>query len=139
MPLAEENTMRNSPREKPCKGKKEKDSFKKISTSTPTNIILSQDESRRELAIMVILHDYPISMVDYIGFRRFVTSLQPAFNMSSQNTLRNDIFKIYESEKAKRYSLLDKLKCRIAITTDMWTSINSKGFMAITGHFIDNS
>ncbi|KZV44829.1 zinc finger BED domain-containing protein RICESLEEPER 2-like [Dorcoceras hygrometricum] len=32
------------------------------------------------------------------------------------------------------------LKCRIAITTDMWTSNNiEKGFTAVTGHFIDDS
>ncbi|XP_051135434.1 uncharacterized protein LOC127254385 [Andrographis paniculata] len=40
MPLAEENTVQNSPREKPCKRKREKYSSKKISSSTPTNIIL---------------------------------------------------------------------------------------------------
>ena len=38
-----------------------------------------QDESRKELACMIILHEYPLSIVDHIGFRRYSTSLQPLF------------------------------------------------------------
>ncbi|KAL0378412.1 UNVERIFIED_CONTAM: Zinc finger BED domain-containing protein RICESLEEPER 2 [Sesamum radiatum] len=101
--------------------------------------IFSQEETRRELASMVILHDYPLSIVDHIGFRRYSTSLQPRFNMISRNTLKNDILKIYKEQRMKYYNLLEKLKCRIAVTTDMWTSSNSnRGFMAVTGHFIDD-
>ncbi|KAL0463390.1 UNVERIFIED_CONTAM: Zinc finger BED domain-containing protein RICESLEEPER 3 [Sesamum latifolium] len=101
--------------------------------------IFSQEETRRELASMVILHDYPLSIVDHIDFRRYSTSLQPCFNMISRNTLKNDILKIYKEQRMKYYNLLKKLKCRIAITTDMWTSSNSnRGFMAVTAHFIDD-
>ncbi|KAL0316336.1 UNVERIFIED_CONTAM: putative AC transposase [Sesamum radiatum] len=59
--------------------------------------------------------------------------------MISRNTLKGDILKIYKDERTKYYNLLGKIKCRIAITTDMWTSSNNKGFMAVTGHFIDDN
>ncbi|KAL0313152.1 UNVERIFIED_CONTAM: Zinc finger BED domain-containing protein RICESLEEPER 3 [Sesamum radiatum] len=72
--------------------------------------IFSQEETRRELASMVILHDYPLSIVDHIGFRRYSTSLQPRFNMISRNTLKNDILKIYKEQRMKYYNLLEKLK-----------------------------
>ncbi|KAK4388080.1 Zinc finger BED domain-containing protein RICESLEEPER 2 [Sesamum angolense] len=88
---------------------------------------------------MVILHDYPLSVVDHIGFRRYSTCLQPCFNMISRNTLKGDILKIYKDERTKYYNLLGMIKCRIAITTDMWTSSNNKGIMAVTGHFIDDN
>ncbi|KAL0423837.1 UNVERIFIED_CONTAM: putative AC transposase [Sesamum radiatum] len=101
--------------------------------------IFNQEEARRELASMVILHDYPLSVVDHIDFRRYSTCLQPCFNMISRNTLNGDILKIYKDERTKYYNLLGKFKCRIAITTDMWTSSNNKGFMAVTGHFIDDN
>ncbi|KAL0423270.1 UNVERIFIED_CONTAM: putative AC transposase [Sesamum radiatum] len=101
--------------------------------------IFNQEEARRELASMVILHDYPLSVVDHIGFRRYSTCLQPCFNMISRNTLKGDILKIYKDERTKYYNLLGKIKCRIAITTDMWTSSNNKGFMVVTGHFIDDN
>ncbi|KAG6470552.1 hypothetical protein ZIOFF_071626 [Zingiber officinale] len=105
-----------------------------------TTHIFSQEDSRYKLAVMVILHDYALGIVDHEGFRDFITSLQPCFKMISRNTLKSDILKIYNEEKSKCYKLLGKIKCRIAITTDMWTSNNTKkGFMAVTGHFIDDS
>ncbi|KAK4594233.1 hypothetical protein RGQ29_018066 [Quercus rubra] len=35
-----------------------------------------QNVSRNELARMIILHEYPLSIVDQIGFRKYSTSLQ---------------------------------------------------------------
>ncbi|KAG8380573.1 hypothetical protein BUALT_Bualt06G0029600 [Buddleja alternifolia] len=105
-----------------------------------TTHTFSQEYTRSELARMVILHNYPLSIVEHVGFRRYSASLQPSFTMISRNTLKNDIFSIYNDEKIKFYKSLDKLKCRVAITTDMWiASNNKKGFMAITAHFIDDS
>ncbi|KAG8382273.1 hypothetical protein BUALT_Bualt05G0059600 [Buddleja alternifolia] len=100
----------------------------------------NEEETRRQLAMMVVLHDYPLSMVEHVGFREFVASFKSSFHMISRNTLKNDIMKIYGDEKVKCRKSLEKLKFRIAITTDMWTSSNSKkGFLAITGHYIDDS
>ncbi|KAL0361540.1 UNVERIFIED_CONTAM: hypothetical protein Sradi_3838500 [Sesamum radiatum] len=105
-----------------------------------TSHVFRQEESRHELATMVILHDYSLLIVEHIGFRRFVASLQPCFNMVSRNTVKSDIMRIYGDEKVKCFQLLDKLKCRVAITTGMWTSSNNKkGFMAVTTHFVDDS
>ena len=47
--------------------------------------------------------------------------------------------KIYEFEKGKMSSYLEKLETRMAITTDMWTSNQKKGYMAITVHYIYES
>ena len=95
-----------------------------------------QDTTRRELANMVILHEYPLSMVEHLGFHRFMGTAQPLFKLPSSNTLKSDILQIYDYERAKLNGLLEKNKGRIALTTDMWTSHNQrKGFMAITAHF----
>lgn len=37
---------------------------------------------------MVILHEYSLSVVELIGFREFMGSLQPKFKVVSRNTLR---------------------------------------------------
>ncbi|KAK3212211.1 hypothetical protein Dsin_016917 [Dipteronia sinensis] len=98
-----------------------------------------QDIARRELANMVILHEYPLSIVDHFGFQRFLTSVQPMFKIPTRNTLKSDIMKTYDYERVKTLDLLKRNKGRIAITTDMWTCNNQrKGFMAITTHFVDN-
>ncbi|KAK9683107.1 hypothetical protein RND81_10G117100 [Saponaria officinalis] len=91
----------------------------------------SQEVSRKELSTMVILHEYHLSIFDHIGFRRFVSSLNPNFKIISRNTLRSDI--------TKMKGLEDNIS-RISITTDMWSASNKKrGYMAVTAHFIDDS
>lgn len=98
------------------------------------------DNARRELGNMIILHEYPLAMVDHVGFKRYSFELQPLFKVPTRNTIKSDIFKIFEVEKEKTMKLMDANKSRIAITTHMWTSNNQKrGFMAITSHFIDDS
>ncbi|XP_024196349.1 zinc finger BED domain-containing protein RICESLEEPER 2-like [Rosa chinensis] len=98
------------------------------------------DNARKELGHMIILHEYPLSIVDHVGFRRYSFELQPLFLVPTRNTIKKDIFKIFEVEREKTMKLLDSNRSRIAITTDMWTSSNQKrGFMTITSHFIDDS
>jgi hypothetical protein len=47
-----------------------------------------QDVARKALASMMVLHEYPLCLVDHIGFRRFVSALQPLFKMVTRNTIR---------------------------------------------------
>ena len=74
---------------------------------------------RNKLARMVIINEYPLSIVDHIGFKEFVASLQPLFKLVSRNTLKSDIFKIYDNEREKVLKMTNKNGSRIAITTDM--------------------
>jgi len=83
-----------------------------------------QVKVRSNLARMVILHECPLSMVEHIGFREFVGSLQPMFKVVSRNNLKNDILDIYDNEREKALKMMNKKGSRITITTDMWTSIN---------------
>ncbi|CAI0386138.1 unnamed protein product [Linum tenue] len=100
----------------------------------------NSDFSKRELAIAITMHEYPLSMVDHLYFKRFVCSLQPLFTVPSRNTIKKEVFKIYDIERAKIQSLFDINRGRIAITTDLWTATNQKkGYMAVTAHYIDNS
>lgn len=96
--------------------------------------------SRKQLAYMIIIHEYPLSMVEHGEFRKFCHGLQPAFKMISRATLKRDIFKIYDVEKLKIMRYMERIKGRISFTTDMWTSSNKKrGFMVITAHFINDN
>ncbi|KAK9668237.1 hypothetical protein RND81_13G043600 [Saponaria officinalis] len=88
------------------------------------------------------------NMVEHYGFRKFYKTMQPGFKVPCRNTTRKDIMTRYGVEKGIMSSLLEKTKGKIALTTDMWTSSNqkkglilgsTKGYMAVTAHFIDNS
>ena len=97
-----------------------------------------QDESRKEIAHMIILHEYPLSIVDHIGFRRYSTSLQPLFKMVCRNIIK-DIMSIYDHEREKSMHKIEKNRSRIAISTDIWTSQNKRQeFMVVTAHFIND-
>ncbi|XP_048559616.1 zinc finger BED domain-containing protein RICESLEEPER 2-like [Triticum urartu] len=89
---------------------------------------------------MIVLHEYPLSIVDHTGFRRFVSALQPLFSMVTRNTIRKDILYAYKVERKKAIEYMAANRSRVAITTDLWTADNQKkGYMAIMGHFIDDS
>ncbi|KAJ9542939.1 hypothetical protein OSB04_029445 [Centaurea solstitialis] len=89
---------------------------------------------------MIIIHEYPLSIVEHHGFRKFVGGLQPLFKVPCRNTIKSDIFKIYDFERQKTFKMLEKNTSRVAITTDMWTASNQKkGFMALMAHFIDQN
>ena len=89
---------------------------------------------------MIVLHEYPLSMVDHIGFREFMGSLQLLLKLISRNTLKSDILKIYDDEREKALKITDKNESRMTITTNMWNSSNKKReFMVITAHFIDHT
>lgn len=100
-----------------------------------------EKKGREKLGKMIIMHDYPLSMVEHSGFKDFTNTIQPLFKCPSRNTLKNDIMRIYSEERDKVMSLIENIdSSRVAITTDMWTSSNQKrGFMAVTAHFIDKS
>ena len=99
-----------------------------------------QVKVRNNLAHMVIIYEYPLSMVDHIGFREFVGSFKLLFKLVSRNTLKSDIHKIYDNERDKTLKMMNNNGSRMAITTDMWTSSNKKReFMVITAHLIDHT
>ncbi|KAK7394107.1 hypothetical protein VNO78_14626 [Psophocarpus tetragonolobus] len=86
------------------------------------------------------MHDYPLSIVEHVGFRRFVVGLQPLFQVPARNTIKKDIFCVYDFGKDSIMKLLDANDGRVAITSDIWTASNQKkGFMAVTAHFINSS
>lgn len=52
------------------------------------NYIFDPEVARGELASMIVLHEYPLSIFDHTSFRRFVSALQPLFKMVTRNTIR---------------------------------------------------
>jgi hypothetical protein len=57
-------------------------------TVSVENYTFDQDIARQELTAMIVLHEYPLSMVDHVGFRRFAGALQPLFRIGTSNTIR---------------------------------------------------
>ncbi|KAL4584590.1 hypothetical protein LXL04_009194 [Taraxacum kok-saghyz] len=88
--------------------------------------VYNEKDGRDALAKMVILHEYPLSIVDHIGFKNFTKTIQHLFKCPCRNTLKRNIMDVYNMEKCKVIQKIEKMQSRIAITTDMWTSSNQK-------------
>ncbi|RYQ99338.1 hypothetical protein Ahy_B07g087272 isoform B [Arachis hypogaea] len=101
--------------------------------------VFDPSKTRKCVTEMIVLHEYPLSCVDHHGLRRAFASIQPTFKMPSRNTVRKDILKMFGDEKLKLTLQLDENDSRVAITSDMWTSNQEKGYMVVTAHYIDSS
>ena len=71
------------------------------------------------MAEIIMMHEYTLSMVDILGFRRLVTGLNHDFRMISPKTLRSDILKMFDDRKSCLKKLLEAKKGKITVTTDM--------------------
>lgn len=108
-----------------------------VPSSSHRNFKYDEKRSRLELARMIIYHEYPFSIVEHVGFRRFVHSLCPSFNMISRDVIREDCMVLYENEKKRIYDMLERLPCRLSLTLDVWLSCHSTGFICLTVHYLD--
>ncbi|XP_024965995.1 zinc finger BED domain-containing protein RICESLEEPER 2-like [Cynara cardunculus var. scolymus] len=107
-------------------------------TSLLSNYNFSAESSRDDLAKIIILHDYPLSIVEHHGFPKYSNGLQPLFKVPCRATIKSDIMKIYETKRGGVLRCLEENKSRIALTSDMWTAGNqNKGYMALTACYID--
>ncbi|GKG37633.1 hypothetical protein Tco_0456856, partial [Tanacetum coccineum] len=61
---------------------------------------------RHEIARMIILHDYPLHMVEHKGFMTFFHNLQPKFNMVDFNTAQGDCVATYFRERSTIENLI---------------------------------
>ncbi|GJU84947.1 zinc finger BED domain-containing protein RICESLEEPER 2-like protein [Tanacetum coccineum] len=105
----------------------------------PKRICLDQAKFREKLAVSIIKHNYPFSYVEHEGTRDLHTFLHPDANPICRNTVKKEVLSIYEREKLKIKRELEKIKGRICLTSDLWRSVTSDGYMTLTAHYIDES
>ncbi|XP_015376635.1 PREDICTED: zinc finger BED domain-containing protein 1-like [Diuraphis noxia] len=93
-----------------------------------------------EAIVRMIAEDLqPLSIVENSGFRRMIKLLDSRYEIPSRRTLgRTIIPQIMEKVKGNVQILLNAAS-HIAITTDIWTSMNTDSFMTLTAHFVDTN
>ncbi|KAM3287096.1 zinc finger BED domain-containing protein RICESLEEPER 1 [Capsicum chacoense] len=96
-----------------------------------------QERSRLDLARMIMLHGYPLSMVDHVGFKIFVKNLQPQFEVLTNSAVELDCMTIYAKEKQKVYEAIHNLRGRISLSADVWDSSENARYLCLTAFYID--
>lgn len=97
-----------------------------------------RDKALDELVRMIVLHELPFRIVEYVGFRRFVASLNPAFKLMSRTTIRDECIAEFNRQKTQLLEVLKNLNSRVSLTADLWTSNQELGYICVTCHFVDN-
>ncbi|KAL3629681.1 hypothetical protein CASFOL_026903 [Castilleja foliolosa] len=106
-------------------------------TSLPY-IPVDADRCRHDIARMIIMHDYPLHIVEHPGFIAFVQNLQPRFDMVSFNTVQGDCVATYLKEKGSILKIIEGMPGRVCLTLDLWSSSRTVGYMFISGQFLDS-
>ena len=78
-----------------------------------------KDKACYELIRMIVLHELPFRFVEYVGFRRFVASLNPAFTLMSRTTIKDDCMAEFDKQKIELLEVLKTLPSRVSLTADI--------------------
>ena len=80
----------------------------------------------------------PLSVVDSTRFKKFVSILEPQYQMPSRKYLSGVLLqKKYDTVKREVLDRIQKSKS-INITVDLWSNRQMKSFLGMTGHYISD-
>ncbi|XP_052155762.1 zinc finger BED domain-containing protein RICESLEEPER 2-like [Oryza glaberrima] len=102
------------------------------------NAAFDQDRSCSYLAKMIILHDYPLHIVQQPAFTTFIDSLQPRFRVVDVETMEGEVYAVYQKEKENLTQAFSTMPGRISLTIGLWTTSQTLGYVSLAGQFIDS-
>lgn len=104
-----------------------------------SNVCEKKKKLDRLLVNMISTDLEPFSIVEHVGFQRFVRELDNQYELPSRSHLKDKMFPdSYGEIKIKVQELLGQVDS-VALTTDMWTSLSNEGIMTLTCHFVHNA
>ncbi|KAK3149447.1 hypothetical protein QOZ80_3AG0217490 [Eleusine coracana subsp. coracana] len=103
-----------------------------------SNATFDQDRSCSYLAKMIILHDYPLHIVQQSAFSTFIESLQPRFRVSDVETMEGEVYAVFQKEKHNLMQAFGTMPGRISLTIGLWTTSQTLGYVSLAGQYIDS-
>ncbi len=92
----------------------------------------------RDICVFIAADMRPFSVVENLGFRRLLHTLEPRYTIPSRSHFtRTVVPTLYKEAKVKVVQTLKEAES-IAITTDGWTSRCTQGYITITAHIINS-
>ena len=81
----------------------------------------------------------PINLIAGRGFKSLITYLEPVYQLPTATHFTHLIKRKYAAVKERVCLILKEQADYIAITTDLWTSIATEGYLTVTFHYLDAS
>lgn len=86
---------------------------------------------------MIMLDLQPAKIVEDIGFRKFVATLDARYQLPSRRTIMRNLMPVkYQDCAESLIHLLEDIES-CSLTTDFWTSRANESFITVTCHFIN--
>ncbi|CAO2203612.1 unnamed protein product [Urochloa humidicola] len=116
----------------------EKPSKRRRTYTSYANAPFNPDLSSSYLAKMIILHDYPLHIVQQPTFLSFIDGLQPRFEVMSTDGMEAEVYAIYLKERDNMLKEVGNIPGRINLAIGWWTTSQTLGYVSIAGQFIDS-
>ena len=94
------------------------------------------EKTRRSPCGNVATYMQPSTIVEDKGFNKFVSLLDPKYQLPSRRTLMQKLPVKYDEVKETVKNQLN-IASSVCLTTDMWTSRTTQGYMTVTCHCIN--
>ncbi|KAF3498406.1 hypothetical protein DY000_02057632 [Brassica cretica] len=102
--------------------------------SSSANASLDQDHCNHEMTKMIIMHDYPLRMVDH--FAGFLKSLRPQFSIPRLDTIHDDCVLMFLSQKQKLSDIIAKIPGGVNLTVDVGGFLSVKNQHVLNGQLL---
>ena len=90
----------------------------------------------RAVCEMIARDIRPISIVNDVGFLNLLREAEPRYVVPCRTTVTRSLGDLYTIEKRRIRGIVASAEF-LSCTTDMWSSRNGDGYIALTCHFID--
>ncbi|KAK3205449.1 hypothetical protein Dsin_019495 [Dipteronia sinensis] len=95
--------------------------------------------ARECLARYIAQTDQPINFGNCVFFQEFITSaFCPQMQIVSRTTTRNDLIKMFKTQRDDLTAELQHLTVSIALTSDIWNACSKQDYLCVTGHYLDS-
>ncbi|KAK2655312.1 hypothetical protein Ddye_008364 [Dipteronia dyeriana] len=121
-----------------------------VDTTTQTQLQLHPDGSvttwqfdamhtRECLARYIAQTDQPISIGESPFYTELITSAyNPQYEPVSRTTTRNDLIRLFETQRDDLVAEIQHLSVSVALTSDIWNACSKQDYLCVTGHYLDS-
>ncbi|KAM4557393.1 E3 SUMO-protein ligase ZBED1-like [Fundulus diaphanus] len=85
---------------------------------------------------MLVTDMRPLSMVEDEGFTKMIHTLNPGYTLPSRTHFTKLMERKYEETFKKVKTAINTNNSKLALTTDVWTSVATEAYLGVTCHYI---
>nr|XP_020151658.1 zinc finger BED domain-containing protein RICESLEEPER 2-like [Aegilops tauschii subsp. strangulata] len=98
-----------------------------------------QESPYQDVARMIILHGYPLSIVEHQEMKRIFKSINPVANTISHSDMEEHLFDLFQKEKMNAKRKIALTSRRVSLSASIWTDDGPEPtvkYLCLTAHFI---